>query len=57
MFGDDSVELGRPRTRQVSEQALANVHTHAEKRAWYERMRDEAQRAAAKVPEAAPKKP
>lgn len=42
---------------RVSEQALVNVHTHAEKRAWYERMRDEAQRAAAKVPEAAPKKP
>ena len=42
---------------RVSDLALANVQTHEEKRAWYERMRDEARRASSKVPEAAPKKP
>lgn len=42
---------------RVSDLALANVQTHEEKRAWYERMRDEARRASSRVPEAAPKKP
>ncbi len=40
---------------RVAEAALVHVHTHTEKRAWYERMRTEAQRAAVKVPRAAPK--
>jgi len=41
---------------RVTEAALTNVQTHAEKRAWYERMRAEAQRAAAKVPQASKRK-
>ena len=41
---------------RVSELALANVQTHEEKRAWYQRMRTEAERATSKVPQAAPKK-
>ena len=41
---------------RVADLALANVQTHAEKRAWYERMRAEAERAAAKVPQASKKK-
>ena len=40
---------------RVTQAALANVQTHAEKRAWYERMRVEAGKASAKVPRAAPK--
>ncbi|HJR45695.1 MAG TPA: hypothetical protein VJ927_08835 [Actinomycetota bacterium] len=42
---------------RVAELALVNVQTHQEKRDWYERMRGEAQRASARVPPAAPKKP
>lgn len=41
---------------RVAELALANVQTHTEKRDWYQRMRDEAERAAAKVPPASKKK-
>ena len=41
---------------RVTELALANVQTHEEKRAWYERMHGEAERASARVPPAAPKK-
>jgi tetratricopeptide (TPR) repeat protein len=40
---------------RVAQAALDNVHTHADKRAWYERMRDEAAKAAARVPQAAPR--
>ncbi len=42
---------------RVAEEAIANVHTHREKRAWYERMRGEAQKAMARTPKAAPKRP
>ena len=41
---------------RVAEAALVCVHTYADKRAWYERMREEAARALAKVPRAAPKR-
>ncbi|HEV3472279.1 MAG TPA: hypothetical protein VG408_03620 [Actinomycetota bacterium] len=40
---------------RVAEAALAHVHTYAEKRAWFERMRREASAAYEKVPRAAPK--
>ena len=40
---------------RIAEEALANVHTHGEKVAWYERMRDAARKAMAKTPKAAPK--
>lgn len=40
---------------RVADAALAAVHTHADKRNWYERMRSEAERAMAKVPRAAPR--
>jgi hypothetical protein len=40
---------------RVSEAALANVHTYADKRAWYEQMRGAALKAQAKVPKAAPR--
>lgn len=40
---------------RVAEEAIAHVHTHAEKRAWYERMREEAGKAMARRPKAAPK--
>jgi hypothetical protein len=40
---------------RVAEAALANVHTHDDKRAWYELMRDEAVKAANRVPQAAPR--
>lgn len=38
---------------RVASRALAHVHTHRDKRAWYERMRAEAHEAAARVPRAA----
>ena len=41
---------------RVAEAALAHVHTYEDKRAWYERMRAEAQRADAKLPRAVPKR-
>lgn len=41
---------------RVAELALANVQTHEAKRDWYERMKHEAQQAAAKVPQATKKK-
>lgn len=41
---------------RISEAALANVHTYADKRAWYEQMRAAAVKAQEKVPRAAPKK-
>ena len=40
---------------RIAEAALANVHTHEQKREWYEQMRVAASRAAADVPRAAPK--
>jgi hypothetical protein len=41
---------------RVAGAALANVQTHAEKRAWYERMRGEAERAEAARPRAVPRR-
>lgn len=41
---------------RVARLALDNVHTHEEKRQWYEQMRAEAEKAAAAVPSAAPKR-
>ena len=40
---------------RVADAALIAVHTHADKREWYEKMRASAQRAAANVPPAATK--
>jgi hypothetical protein len=40
---------------RVAERAIVAVHTHADKRAWYERMRAAALEAQARVPRAAPK--
>jgi hypothetical protein len=54
LYGDRA--LHRDVTR-VAEAALANVQTHPEKRAWYDRMRIEAGKASARVPKAAPKPP
>jgi tetratricopeptide (TPR) repeat protein len=42
---------------RVADAALAAVHTHADKRIWYERMGDSARAAATKVPSAATKAP
>ena len=42
---------------RVAATAIDAVHTHRGKRQWYERMLESARAAAAKVPEAAPKKP
>jgi hypothetical protein len=41
---------------RVADLALANVQTHGEKKAWYETMRSQALKAAAQLPEAAPKR-
>ncbi len=40
---------------RVTESALEHVHTHQDKRAWYERTRAEARKALARVPLAVPK--
>ena len=40
---------------RIADEALANVHTHAEKIAWYEGIREAALRAMAKTPKAAAK--
>lgn len=40
---------------RVAGEAIAHVHTHGEKRAWYRRMREEAGKAMAKAPKATPK--
>jgi hypothetical protein len=40
---------------RVAAAALAAVHTHADKAAWYERMKSEAEEAAARLPRATPK--
>lgn len=42
---------------RVADTALARVHTHSDKKSWYERMKAEAMKAAAAVPRAAPKRP
>jgi hypothetical protein len=41
--------------RRVADAALESVHTHSDKRDWYQRMRDDADKAAARVPQAAPR--
>lgn len=41
---------------RVATAALHSVQTHEDKRAWYERMREEAQKAVARVPRAVPKR-
>ena len=41
---------------RVAEAALSNVHTHAAKREWYEKMRDSAAAARGSTPKAAPKR-
>jgi hypothetical protein len=41
---------------RIAQAALEQVQTHSDKRAWYERMRADAERAAARVPPAAPKR-
>ena len=41
---------------RIADRALVNVATHGDKRAWYERMRQEAHAAAERVPRAAPKR-
>ena len=41
---------------RVAAAALAAVHTYPEKRTWYEQMRAAAEKAAAAVPKAAPKR-
>lgn len=41
---------------RIADAALTNVHTHEQKREWYEQMRDAARKAVADVPAAAPKR-
>lgn len=40
---------------RIATAALDHVHTHADKRAWYERTRSEARKAATSLPQAAPR--
>ena len=42
--------------QRVATSAVANVHTYAQKKEWYEEMRAAAEKAAADVPPAAPKR-
>jgi hypothetical protein len=42
---------------RVAEAAIRNVHTYADKKAWYEQMRAAALKARAAVPPAVPKNP
>jgi hypothetical protein len=42
---------------RVAGSALARVQTHEAKRAWYERVRADARKAAGTIPRAAPKRP
>ena len=53
LYGDDALHQEVVR---VAEAALANVHSYPDKMAWYGKVRDEANRAAATVPKAAPKR-
>ncbi len=41
---------------RVAELALAHVHTYADKKAWYQRMKAEAEKAAGATPKATPKR-
>jgi tetratricopeptide (TPR) repeat protein len=41
---------------RVASRALDDVHTHSDKRAWYERMQAEAERARERRPQAAPRR-
>jgi hypothetical protein len=41
---------------RVASRALDSVRTHSDKRAWYERMKAEAERARARRPQAAPRR-
>jgi hypothetical protein len=41
---------------RVTEAALEHVHTYEDKKKWYRNIRSEAERALAKVPQAAPKR-
>ena len=50
IYGDRAVHRDVAR---VADAALAHVHTHDEKRAWFERTRTEALRAADRLPRAA----
>lgn len=52
LYGDEALHK---EVMRVVEAALENVHTYPDKVAWYEKVRDEAQRASANVPKAAPK--
>ena len=40
---------------RVAGEAIEHVHTHGEKKAWYRRMREEADKATARKPRATPK--
>ncbi|MBA3349003.1 MAG: hypothetical protein H0T12_00460 [Actinobacteria bacterium] len=40
---------------RIADEAVANVHTHDDKRAWYGRMRESAEKAQAKTPKATAK--
>ena len=42
--------------KRVATSALANVHTYAQKKEWYEEMREAADKASKNVPDAAPKR-
>jgi hypothetical protein len=55
-----AIYAGRARHHEViriAGLALTQVHTHADKRNWYERTRTEAKKAAARLPQAAPRGP
>ena len=41
---------------RIAERALAHVVTHSDKHSWYERMKEDAARAAQRIPRAAPKR-
>jgi pentatricopeptide repeat protein len=52
LYGDRALHA---EVARVADTALAKVQTHPEKRGWYERMKADAGKAAAKVPKAAPR--
>jgi hypothetical protein len=52
LYGDESLHK---EVIRVVDAALKNVHTYGDKVSWYQKVRDEAQRASADVPKAAPK--
>lgn len=53
LYGD---EARHAEVMRVAGVALVNVHTYEQKRAWYERVREEAARAGATVPRAVPRR-